>query len=355
MKKPFFFYSASLPDFLYQEKASLIFSTYQAGKVLFVSSVAGKALNIYAKNFDRPMGIAINSNKLAIAHKSKIDFFSGSNILAKSFPSKQNYYDRIFVPQLTYNTGIADIHEIEWGNNKLWAVNTAFSCLCQMNEDYSFIPSWKPDFISKIVPEDRCHLNGLAMYNGKPKYVTAFDKTDYRDGWRNNNVNTGIIIDVETNEIIVNDLPMPHSPACNQNGELFFLLSATGEVAKYDFDNKNYKIISKVNGFLRGLEIYGHYLIVGMSALRDSSKAFDNISENIKNGTAGIYIIDTLTGEDVARITFTEYINEIFAVRLLKNTIRPAILSTNDKEASEFIHLPNNVDYWLQKQKLDNK
>lgn len=350
MKKPFFFYSSSFPKFLYQEHISIVFSTYQAGKVLFISSVNGKTLNLYAKNFERPMGIANKSGKLAIAHKSKIDLFSSSNILATGFPSKKNYYDKIYVPQLTYNTGMADIHEIEWGNNELWAVNTAFSCLCQMDEYYSFIPKWKPDFISQIVPEDRCHLNGLAMKNDKPKYVTAFDTTDIRDGWRNDNVNTGIIIDVETNRIIADQLPMPHSPICDENGNLFFLLSATGEVIKYDFSQKKYSTISQADGFLRGLDLYRNYLIVGMSELRKSSKAFSNISDRIKTGTAGINIIDGFTGEHIAKITFTEYIKEIFDVRVLQKTNRPAILSNNDKEASEFIHLPNNVVYWLEKQ-----
>ena len=41
-----------------------------------------------------------------------------------------------------------------------------FSCLCKFTLAYNFSPKWKPYFISEILPEDRCHLNGLALENG---------------------------------------------------------------------------------------------------------------------------------------------------------------------------------------------
>jgi hypothetical protein len=52
-------------------------------------------------------------------------------------------------------------------------VNTAFSCLCTLDGRHSFVPRWRPPFITSLAAEDRCHLNGMAMADGAPKYVTA--------------------------------------------------------------------------------------------------------------------------------------------------------------------------------------
>ena len=43
---------------------------------------------------------------------------------------------------------------------------------------YSFIPRWKPPFITALAPEDRCHLNGFCLRDGKLRYVTALRATD---------------------------------------------------------------------------------------------------------------------------------------------------------------------------------
>jgi uncharacterized protein (TIGR03032 family) len=350
MDGPFFFYNSAFPAFLYEEKLTIVISTYQAGKVLFISSVNGKALTIYAKNFQRPMGIAVKQDKLAIAHRSKIDIFSGSSTLAKGYQPQPNHYDKIFLPQVSYNTGMADIHEIEWGNDGLWAVNTMFSCLCKMDDEYSFIPKWHPPFISEISPEDRCHLNGMAMKEGEPAFVTTFDNTDDKDGWRNKNPNTGQIIDIRKNEILAKDLPMPHSPVYH-DGKLYYLLSASGEIVSFDIAECSSRTIATIDGYLRGLEVYKGYLIVGMSSLRKTFSDFQDVNEKSKTGAAGIHILDIETGSTVAKITFIDYIREIFSVKTIERVQRPVILTPDDEESHKFIHLPDQQDYWLNEQK----
>ncbi|MEH2107857.1 DUF4915 domain-containing protein [Nostoc sp.] len=39
-------------------------------------------------------------------------------------------------------------------------VNTDFSCLATIGNDYSFVPLCQPPFISKLLAEDDCYLNG---------------------------------------------------------------------------------------------------------------------------------------------------------------------------------------------------
>ena len=68
-------------------------------------------------------------------------------------------------------TGEIQCHEIAWGSTDngepdLWIVNTLFSCLAGLDPRYSFVPRWRPPFVSALAPQDRCHLNGLAMRDG---------------------------------------------------------------------------------------------------------------------------------------------------------------------------------------------
>ncbi|MDA3817764.1 MAG: TIGR03032 family protein [Prolixibacteraceae bacterium] len=347
MSQPFFFYSDSFPEFLYKYRCSIIFSTYQAGKVIIVNSLNGRKLQLFAKNFKRPMGIAITGNQLAVANRSKIDLFSNSTALAINYPEKPKFYKTLYLPQATYYTGMADIHEIEWGSNGLWAVNTAFSCLCQMDEQYSFIPKWKPPFISEIVHEDRCHLNGMAMKNNEPAYVTLFDQTNSKEGWRNGNAETGMIIDVKTNETIADKLPMPHSPVLDSE-DIYFLLSGNGKIMKQNTTTRVITEITQTNNFLRGLSILGDYLIVGASELRDSSNAFENISIDKKKSDSGIIIYNKHTGQQVARLTFTDHIKEIFSVKSIENAGNIAMITENDEWAHRFIHGPDKLDYWAK-------
>ena len=115
-------------------------------------------------------------------------------------------------------TGDLDVHDLALDREgKIIFVNTLFSCLATVSPQHSFIPLWQPAFISKLAAEDRCHLNGLAMENGHPRYVTAVGQTDVADGWRDRRKDGGCIIDVNSKEVIVSDLSMPHSPRVYQN------------------------------------------------------------------------------------------------------------------------------------------
>ena len=40
-----------------------------------------------------------------------------------------------------------------WVGDELWMVNTLFSCLCTVDDRHSFVPRWRPSFISAYAPE----------------------------------------------------------------------------------------------------------------------------------------------------------------------------------------------------------
>ena len=93
-------------------------------------------------------------------------------------------HDACFLTRSSHVTGEIHVHEMAWAGEELWLVNTAFSCLCTLDVEHSFVPRWRPPFVSALAAEDRCHLNGLALEEGRPRYVTAMSETDTREGWR---------------------------------------------------------------------------------------------------------------------------------------------------------------------------
>ena len=77
-------------------------------------------------------------------------------------------HDACYLPRSCHVTGNIGVHELAWAGDELWVVNTRFSCLCTLDPDYSFVPRWRPPFVSALAAEDRCHLNGLAVADGGP-------------------------------------------------------------------------------------------------------------------------------------------------------------------------------------------
>ncbi|MDH5599588.1 MAG: TIGR03032 family protein, partial [Cyclobacteriaceae bacterium] len=228
------------------------------------------------------------------------------------------------------------------------------SCISRMSDDYHFIPAWKPDFITELEPEDRCHLNGLVVKEGEPKYVTFFAKTDEANGWRKGGFETGMLYDAQQQKPVLDKLPMPHSPIY-WNNSIYFLLSATGEVVKYDIEKQESKVIAQVDSFLRGLDIYDHYLFVGASKMRETSKSFKDLPI-AKKSFAGIIIIDLITGETVGNLTYTDRISEIFSVRVITNMKLPILLSEKDEGYEKCIHCGDDLNYWLvDEEKNDTK
>ncbi len=341
-------HSPDLPKLLYELNISLAISTYQAGKVILISAINHEQLVQLPRNFEKPMGIAIQANQIAIATRSEAVILSNAPRMAANYPKQPKTYDALYLPRCVYFTGEVDIHDIFWASNKLWAVNTRFSCLCTIDEQYSFRPQWKPDFISDITPEDRCHLNGIAMHNGKPKYATALGKTDIAGGWRENKVQGGIIIDIENNKIIADGLAMPHSPRL-YNNELYVLLSATGELAKVNISNGSVEVIKEMNGFVRGMDKHGDFLFIGLSKLRESSNTFADLPISKKSIFAGIVVIHLPTKSLAGYIKYENSVEEIYDVKVLPGMKRPGLLN-HIKEDHKIALTTPEAEYWAVKQ-----
>src|SRR5262249_31014358 len=146
-------------------------------------------------------------------------------------------------------------------SGRLVFISTLFSCLATTDERYNFAPLWRPKFISKLAAEDRCHLNGLALdEQGKVRYVTAASQSDIADGWRDQRHNCGVVIDIQSNEIIASGLSMPHSPRVYRD-KLWVLDSGNGNFGFVDRKSGMFEAVTFCPGYARGLSFIGDFAI----------------------------------------------------------------------------------------------
>ena len=344
-------YTPQVPQLLQQLNCSIGISTYQAGKVIFISAKDENSLIQLPRNFEKAMGIAEDNlkDKIAIACKDEVIVFRNSTDLAKFYPKSPNKYDALYLPRNTFHTGAIDIHDLNFGKNgELYAVNTLFSTIVKIDDDYNFTPYWTPNFINKIVAEDRCHLNGMAMKDGKPRYATAFNKGNTPQSWRKKIIESGIIIDVVNNNIITDGLAMPHTPRIFNN-ELYVLLSAIGELVKVNTNDGSYETIIKIDGFVRGMSLHNDYLFIGLSKLRKNSSTFGKLAFAEKAREAGIVILHLPTKSIVGKLTYLTSLDEIYDIHILANKIRPNILNTLKDDHKNGLMIPNST-FWRKEE-----
>jgi uncharacterized protein (TIGR03032 family) len=319
-------HTSNFPALLRNLGIALAVSTYQAGKVVLLRA-DGDTLNTHFRMFPKPMGLAVNGNsQMAIGTSSHIwDFRNVPAVALKLLP--EGKHDACFLPRNRHVTGDIDIHEMAWGNEGLWFVNTRFSCLCTQDLDHSFVPRWRPPFVSAYAPEDRCHLNGLAMVDGIPKYATALGTTDTADGWRDNKAHGGILMDVTTDEILVQGLSMPHSPRWYRD-RLWVLESGRGSLATVDLAARTTTPVVHLPGFTRGIAFCGPLAFIGLSLVRESA-VFSGIPlvEQQTERICGVWVVHLDTAEILAFLKFEDAVQEIFAVEVLPAMQFPEIMT----------------------------
>lgn len=297
------------------------------------------------------MGIAqdVERDLLALALKDNVTVFRNSVDLAEHYPKSPGVYDALFLPRATYHTGLLDIHDLRIGKNgTLYAVNTLFSCISVIDDQFSFKPYWTPPFIDKLVSEDRCHLNGMAMQDGLPAYTSMFGQGNSTRSWTDTLTETGTIYDVRTNEVVASDLAMPHSPRIFDN-ELYVLLSATGELVHIDKDSGHVETIIRLEGFVRGMSICGDHLFIGTSKIREKSSSFGKLAIAGKSNSAGVSIVHLPTGMLVGQILYNTSVDEIYDIHVLENMRRPNILNTMTDNHNHALMTPGTT-YWAMKE-----
>jgi len=327
--------SRQFVSWLGEVRASLAFSTYQSGKLFLLGVQEDGRFSVFERTFERVMGLCTSPDAQTLWTGTLWQLWRFENAVPPG--QVANGFDRLYVPQCAYTTGDVDIHDISLDSeHRPVFVNTLFGCLATPSETHSFRPIWKPPFISRLAAEDRCHLNGLAMENGKPRYVTAVSTTDVHEGWREHRRDGGVVIDVPSGEIVVRGLSMPHSPRVHR-GTLYVVNSGAGEFGRVDLGTGQFEPIAFCPGYARGLAFIGDYAVIGLSGCREN-RTFqglpldDALERKNVQPRCGLQVVDLRSGDTVHSLTIEGVVRELYDVAILSRVVRPSALGFKTDE-----------------------
>ena len=336
--------SRQFMDWMAAEHLSIAFTTYQAGKLFMLGRNAQGGLSTFERTFKRCMGLAGDGQTLWMS--SLYQLWRLENALAPG--QMHEAYDRLYVPRTAYTTGDLDIHDIGVSaDGKPVFIATLLGCIATLSETHSVRPLWKPPFLSKIAAEDRCHLNGLAMADGAPRYVTAVSTSDIVDGWRDKRRDGGVLIDVPSGEIVAAGLSMPHSPRLD-GGRLYLADSGTGRFGWVDVKTGVFEEIAFCPGYIRGVAIHKQYAVVGLSGPRHD-KTFGGLAleDELKRRDAtprcGLMVIDLKSGDIVHWLRLEGVVEELYDVLVLPGVTRPMALGLISDEIRRLITLEGEL------------
>ncbi|MFN9547828.1 MAG: TIGR03032 family protein [Cyanobacteriota bacterium] len=325
-----------------EQRLSLAFTTYQIGKLFALGLKATGELAVFERTFNRCMGLCPSGEGNGFWLGGLYQIWRFENMLSPG--QLTDGYDRLYVPQLAITTGDCDIHDMAVdGNAELVVVNTLFSCLATTSATHSFRPLWRPPFISRLAAEDRCHLNGLAMRQGQPAYVTAVAASDAADGWREHRRDGGVLIDVEANEVVASGLSMPHSPRWYRD-QLWLCNSGTGEFGRVDLATGRFEPLSFCAGYLRGVAFHGDYALLGTSKARHNTTFSglpldEALTRRNVEARCGIQVVDLRTGDAVHWIRMEGLVEELYDVITLPGARNPALIGFVSDEIRRLISL----------------
>lgn len=332
--------SRQFTAWLAEQRVSLACTTYQAGKLLLLGLQPDGRLSVFERTFARSMGLAADAAAQTLWLASLYQIWRFENALEPG--QRHDGYDRLYLPQAGYTTGDLDVHDVAIGHDgRPVFVNTLFGCLAAVSESHSFQPLWRPPFLSRLAAEDRCHLNGLAMADGRPAYVTAVAASDVADGWRDHRADGGVVIDVASGGTVAAGLSMPHSPRVYRD-RLWLLCSGTGFFGWVDRQSGRFEPVAFCAGYLRGLAFAGDFAIVGTSKCRDN-RTFsglaldDNLARRGAEPRCAILVIDLRSGDTVHWLRFEGVIEELYDVAVLPAVQRPMALGFKTDEIRRVI------------------
>ena len=330
--------TATFPRALARLRSSLLVSTYQSGKLICARERDGQ-LNTHFRDFDKPMGIAVAGGRFALGTREEVwDLRDMPAVAPKIEPA--GTHDACYLPRNRHTTGDIAIHEMAFAEGELWVVASAFSCLATLDSEHSFVPRWKPSFITEITIGDRCHLNGLAVVADRVRYVSALGTSNQAQGWRPGKATGGVVMEVPSSEVVVSGLSMPHSPRWH-NGRLWVLQSGRGEMSVVDLDRGTTDTVCELPGFCRGLAFAGRTAFVGLSQIRESSTFGDlPLTQRLRERVSGVWMVDTVSGEVEGFLRFDDVVQEVFDVALLAGKRFPEIAEPGSPAVSTSYELP---------------
>jgi uncharacterized protein (TIGR03032 family) len=330
--------SPQMSTWLAEQQVSLAFTTYQTGKLFLLGRHLEGRLAVVERTFNRAMGLWADGQTLWLSTLYQLWRFENLLVPGELYQG----HDRLYVPKMANTTGDLDIHDVAIDSTgRPVFVATSFGCIATLSERSSFTPLWRPAFLSKLAAEDRCHLNGLALADGRPRYATAVSTSDVVDGWRDRRQGGGVVLEVPESRVIASGLSMPHSPRLYR-GRLWLHNSGTGHFGSIDPGGGPFEPLTFCPGYLRGLAFVGDYAVVGLSRPRDD-KTFGGLAleaELAKRETdarCGLLIIDLCSGNVAHWLRVEGLVRELYDVVVLPQVCRPMALGFKTDEIQRTI------------------
>jgi uncharacterized protein (TIGR03032 family) len=334
--------SRHFTDWLARVGASLAFTTYQAGKLFLIGLRPDGRLAVFERTFARSMGLAASPDARTLFLATQYQIYRLDNVVPPGGASGS--HDAVYAPHASWITGDLDAHDVAIGpDGRPVFANTLFSCISTVSDGASFRPLWRPPFVSRLAPEDRCHLNGLAMEGGRPRYVTLVAPSDMADGWRDRRVDAGMLIDVGTGEAALTGLSMPHSPRL-QDGRLWLLDSGRGALGYLDEAAGRFETVAHCPGYARGLAFVGDYAVVGLSLPREN-RTFQGLplermlADKGVEPRCGLLVIDIRTGDTVEWLRIEGVVRELYDVAVLPGVRHPAAIGLLTDEVQRVVSI----------------
>ena len=333
--------SRGFTKWLQSTGGSLAFTTYQAGKVFFLGVKPDGSLSVFERSFPRAMGLAVSQDSSTLYLATQVQLYRFDRL---DNGAQSAVHDATFAPHQTWITGDIDIHDVGIGaDGRPVFANTLFNCIATTAEGHSFRPIWRPKFVSQMVPEDRCHLNGLAMQDGRARYVTCVSRSDVTDGWRDRRVGGGVVIDVGSGEVVAEGLSMPHSPRLYR-GKLWLLNSGEGSFGWVDVQTGQFTALTFCPGYARGLTFVGDYAIIGLSRPREN-RTFTGLpldaalKSHDAEARCGLLVVDLNSGAALDWVRIDGVVDELFDVACLPNIRCPSAIGLKGPEIERVLSL----------------
>jgi uncharacterized protein (TIGR03032 family) len=329
---------------LSQLGCSLALST-DASRIILIGASAEK-MTLRAVVLPHLRGLAVQGHYIAAGTSDSIVIFKNVPSLAAVAPDAPQTYDAVYSPRVIHFTGRCDFHDMAFVNGVVTAVNTRYSCICTIDGRHSFTPVWKPPFITRLLPEDRCHLNGMAVEGTRICYVTMLGRSDEQGGWRETFLDGGgLVMEAANGRVVASGLSLPHSPRLI-DGALYCLESGYGHVLKINPVSGDREIIAALPGFLHGMVAHGGVLFVGISKLRRRRPEKPLPIETA--GTeliCGVAAIERTTHKLLAALEVKAGIAELYDLQIIPQVHHADIRSIDQWKQHHAIELPD-ASFW---------
>lgn len=318
--------SRDFAAWLAERRVAIALTTAATGRLVLVGSNGEGKLSLFLRAFDGAYGLSGNGQTLLMASAFQVWRFENTVAPGRSASG----YDKLLVPRVAYTTGDVRASDVAFAaDGTILFANTLFSCVAAASAEFSFTPVWRPPFVTRLLPEDRCHLTGFALEDGLLRFVTAAAPSDQPAGWVRGIASSGLVMDAANDVVVADGLALPVAPRLH-GGRLWLDEAASGLFGFIHLDSAAFEEVAFCPGWLSGLAFVDGYAIVATSITRNSRgmgglPLEHNLEAYSATAQTAICVIDLAAGEVAHWLRF-DGLPEIADLAVMPETLRPAAL-----------------------------